>query len=356
MTQIGAEGAGVCVVFGTRPEAVKLAPVVEELRAAGLDAAALATGQHKDLLAGMPPIPNAASLGIASDGSLLRFVNATRRRLEGVFRQAKPAAVVVQGDTMSPYAAALAAAAVGIPVAHVEAGVRSGNDASPWPEERLRIAIDELSRWRFAPTAHALRALNAAGMDGTLTGNTCVDAMRRYAPHVQAEPERSPLVVVTLHRRELRAHPRAADILAALLRGMSEVPSVTFAWPVHPGTAAMLANVVVPPNVKLHAPMAYVPFLEMIAGARGVLTDSGGLVEEAATLGVPTAVLRDATDRPEAEATGIARRFPLTALGAYMAARALARAPWLRMPTHVYGDGLASRRIAAALARDLATR
>lgn len=349
-------GNGVVVVAGTRPEFVKLAPVIEELRATSLDVAVIATGQHVELLAGMPPIPGVVSLGIASDGSVLRFVQTARKRLEGMFAHARPAAVVVQGDTMSPYAAALAARAAGIPVAHVEAGVRSGNELSPWPEERLRIAIDEMSKWHFAPTAHALRALTAAGHGGVLTGNTGVDAMRRYAPHVQAEPERSPLVVVTLHRREFRSNDRAVDVLAALLRGMAEVPSVTFAWPVHPGTQAMLAGVVVPANVRLHTPMGYVPFLEMVAGARGVLTDSGGLVEEAATLGVPTAVLRDATDRPEAEAAGIARRFPLTALGAYTAVRALARAPWLRMPTPVFGDGLAAKRIAAQLARDLSER
>lgn len=294
MTQVSVgmagAGSGVCVVFGTRPEVPKLAPVIEELRAVGLDVAALATGQHTDLLAGMPAIAGVQSLGIASDGSVLRFVNAARRRLERAFREARPAAVVVQGDTMSSYAAAHAAVAAGVRVAHVEAGVRSLNETSPWPEERLRVAIDELSTWRFAPTVHALRALNAEGMEGMVTGNTGVDAMRRYAPHVVAEPERSPLVVVTLHRRELRAHPRAAEILAAMVRGMAEVPSVTFAWPVHPGTATLLAGVALPPNVRMHTPMPYVPFLEMVAGARGVLTDSGGLVEEAATLGVPTAV------------------------------------------------------------------
>jgi len=244
---------------------------------------------------------------------------------------------------------------LGIPVAHVEAGVRSGSLAEPWPEEYLRVEIDRMATWRYAPTARAVANLLAERLGGLVTGNTVVDALRQYTD-ATPRPETSALVLVTLHRRELYLRPDAGDVLDALCRAATLYPGVTVAWPVHPATRKLVGKLAPPQNVRLLDPLPHAAFADMLCGARAVLTDSGGVVEEAATLGVPTAVLRNETDRPEAEAVGIAQRFPTTPEGVLHAMRVLVARVIPRQPTAVYGDGYAAERIVHHLATVLRAR
>jgi UDP-N-acetylglucosamine 2-epimerase (non-hydrolysing) len=348
----------VLVVFGTRPELIKLAPVVAALKARGLSVGVVATGQHSDLLdiATLAQIGVVASLGVASDGSVLKFTMRAQRALRLHIAATEPRCVLVQGDTMSAHAGALAAAAAGVPVAHVEAGLRSGDLNDPWPEEGIRVAITKIATWHFAPTTVAALRIDAERRGKAarnskvwVTGNTSVDALRALgvAPCAEATP---PTVLVTLHRRELRAAADVRETLQALATAIAATPSVQALWPVHPAMAPLLSELQLPRNFALCSPTPHGVMVAALSAARGVLTDSGGVVEEAATLGVPTAVLRNVTDRPEAEEAGVARRFPPTPVGVTAAWHALATCAIARTPSDVYGDGHAAEYIARHLA------
>jgi UDP-N-acetylglucosamine 2-epimerase len=341
-------------VFGTRPELVKIAPVVRALKARNVTQCLLATGQHKDLLDPvlLAELGDVESLGLASDGSVVRFLADARDRLRGAFDGRRPALVAVQGDTMSAFAGASIARSLGVPIAHVEAGVRSGNKENPWPEEMIRSEIDAWATWRYAPTAQAAQNLEREGYASIVTGNTSVDNL--MASGVTPRREDGALVLVTLHRRELRQRDDVRTLLQAALDAM-RATAATFVWPVHPGMHDALQGLTVPGNVHLRPPLSYRALLDVLAGARGVLTDSGGLVEEAATLGVPTVILRDANDRPEAVEAGIATQVSVTpnAITSAVEALALGRVAE-RRPCAVYGDGHAGERIAEHLAQILA--
>jgi len=295
-------------VFGTRPEAIKIAPVVAELRALGVEPDLLCTGQHTDLLDGSPArteLAGAENANIASDGSVTRWMMRARPALRAAFQLAEPACVVVQGDTMSALAAAAAASELGVPVAHIEAGVRSHDLGQPWPEEANRVEISKLALHHLAPTETAAANLVYERVGGVIkvTGNTAVSALVRYS---RAEPALVvlPYVVVTLHRRESQPH---ANMLAAKVIACARVhPTLTFVWPLHPsfGKALGLASLELPPNLRITSPVGYSTFVESVAQATAVVTDSGGLVEEACTLGVPALIVRAVNDRPEAVEAG----------------------------------------------------
>ena len=347
----------ICVVVGTRPEVVKLAPVVDELRLRDARLDVLVTGQHTTLLDGMPSLGLTRELRLASRGHVAEYVTRARRALHGDFMRHKPSVVVVQGDTMSAFAAALAAADAGVRVAHVEAGVRSGNEREPWPEESIRREIDALATWRYAPTAHALANLRREGLRGMVTGNTVVDALQHYTD-AYPRPEASPTILVTLHRREFYTRADAGGVLDALVEGARLHLGVTFVWPVHPALRE-LAKVALrdaPPNLVPTDPMPYMALANALADARGVLTDSGGVTEEAATLGVPTVVLRRVTDRPEAVEAGIAVLLAPEPELALLAVRVLAAQSIPRIPSVIYGDGHAARRIVTHLTNALRAR
>ena len=348
----------VLCVFGTRPEAIKVAPVVEALRAHGLAVRVIATGQHTTLLdqdiVGRA-MGEMSTLGIASDGKLLRFLTRARNALRAVLSAATlPRVVLVQGDTMSALVGALVAGDLKLPTAHVEAGVRSGSRSDPWPEELIRMTIDRQATWRYAPTQTALRNLAKEGLDGIVVGNTSVDALRRYTS-ATARPEASPTVLVTLHRRELQRRADVHDVLQALCNAIAE-SHVRAVWPVHPTMHPLVAKLTVPANFLLRPPMAHATMCNALAEARGLVTDSGGLVEEAATLGVPTAIVRFANDRPEAVAAGIAIQAPPTAAGVRFAVQQIAHGAIPRRPQSVYGAGTAAEQIAAHLVSALATQ
>ncbi len=346
----------VLVVFGTRPELLKLAPVVAALRSVGLSVSVVATGQHADLLdaATLMRLGQVTTLGVVSDGSVTRFTHRAKWALLGHIAATAPRCVLVQGDTMSAHAGALAAAEAGVPIAHVEAGLRSGDLTDPWPEEGIRVAITRRATWHFAPTnvaamnlSNELRGRAARNVAIYVTGNTSVDAL--YATGVKPRAEASPTVLITLHRRELRLR---ADVGATLqmLADAVGVSVVRAIWPVHPAMVERVRELKAPPNLAFCDPLPHLALVRALSEARGVLTDSGGVVEEAATLGVPTAVLRNVTDRPEAEEAGIARRFPPTPVGVAAAWNMLCVGELARVPNDAFGDGCAAQYIARHLA------
>ncbi|HPS80139.1 MAG TPA: UDP-N-acetylglucosamine 2-epimerase (non-hydrolyzing) [Thermoanaerobaculaceae bacterium] len=304
------------VVVGTRPEAIKLAPVVEALLSEGrIRPVLVATSQHREMLRqALRPfdlLPD-VDLDIMSAGQTpTRVATEVLRRFEPLLADRRPAWVVVQGDTTTTFAAAVAAFYAEIPVAHVEAGLRTGRLDSPFPEEFNRRAASVATALHLAPTPGAAANLRAEGIKDdaiVVVGNTAVDAVlriRRGRPaRVQAEP---PLVLVTLHRRESFGEPIARVLDALRQLAMENAGRLRLVYPVHPNpnvdqpARQALAGV---PGVELLPPLDYPDFLDLFAEARFVLSDSGGVQEEGPTLGVPVLILRDTTERPEVLESG----------------------------------------------------
>lgn len=323
----------VAVIAGTRPEAVKLCPVLLALRDhAELSGRLCVTAQHREMLdqalAAFGVTPD-TDLDLMRPGqSLCGFMARALEALDAQFSAAPPDLVLVQGDTATTLAGAMAAFYHRIPVGHVEAGLRTGNLDAPWPEEANRLMVSRIAALHFAPTGESRDNLLREGVAPDrvfVTGNTGIDALfmmvdrvRRTAPEVPGLPPQSdaawwvrPLVLVTLHRRESfgERFERFCGALAGLAR---EFPGVNFVYPVHlnPNVRGPVNRVLSGPgleNVRLIEPQDYPVFVSLMDRARLILTDSGGVQEEAATLGKPTLVLRETTERPEAVAAGALR-------------------------------------------------
>jgi UDP-N-acetylglucosamine 2-epimerase (non-hydrolysing) len=356
----------VLVVVGTRPEAIKLAPVVEALRRQGrLEPVLVATSQHADLLAqALAPFglePEVDLRVMTSNQTPTGVAAAVLQRLEPVLAAVRPAWTVVQGDTTTVAAAAMASFYAGVAVAHVEAGLRSGRMDAPFPEEYNRRVTAVAASLHFAPTPRAAANLRAEGVaaERILTvGNTVVDAVGRIlAARPAPAPSGPPLVVMTLHRRESFGAP-LERVLRAVRRLAEERPGrLRLVYPVHPnpnvsGPAREILGGV--PGVELCAPTGYPEFLALLARARFALTDSGGVQEEAPTVGVPVLVLRELTERPEVVESGWGRVVGTDPEEILLQARRLldddaARVAMTAGP-NPFGDGHAGERIAAALA------
>ena len=347
-------------IAGTRPEINKIVPVMVALQAQGLHPLLLLTGQHTSLLDGTPlhAITHVTPLDLPSDGNIPRWLQQAEavldRSLQVIRDACEEVVVVVQGDTMSALAGAEAAERAGIPIAHIEAGVRSHDLMEPWPEEGFRVRITQLAQWHYAPTRQAFAHLVLEGIPATkilVTGNTGISALHTSGVTPIREPH--PQIVVTLHRRELtRDRERLQAVMVALLDAFGRHPEVQVIWPLHPSIAKIpLPEMPLPvrAHVQWVAPMAAVPFLRLVAGSMGVLTDSGGLVEEAAHLGVPTAILRAQNDRPEAVTAGIARCFDPSPEGATAAVQCLMDQTIPRRPHTCYGFPDAAQHIAQHL-------
>ncbi len=309
-------------IVGTRPEVIKMAPVIQALRAHGLDAPILVTAQHRELLDQML---QAFDLQADWDLDLMRpnqdLATLTGLLVPGISRilkETRPAVVLAQGDTSTVFCAALAAYYEGIPFGHVEAGLRSGDLRSPFPEEGNRRLAGVLARWHFAPTATAREALLREGIPPSqihVVGNTVIDALLQMAsrpalpwPNIPPLEAHERLVLVTLHRRENFGQP-LQTILESLRAFALGHPEARLLYPVHPnpnvkGPAETVLGGL--PNVHLVAPLDYPTLVNALKQAFLVLTDSGGLQEEAPALGKPVLVFRDVTERPEAvEAGGV---------------------------------------------------
>lgn len=343
----------IVLIYGTRPEAIKLGPVAAELKAAGVPFLPICTNQHTDLLKGTPAETDLAdgdSLGLASSGDVLRWTFGAERELTHRLQKLAPEVVVVQGDTMSALAGARAAHSLGTILCHVEAGVRSGCLEEPWPEEGIRREITELADWHYAATEHAAENLRQEGIPEErlqVTGNPGVSALARYSDATPMAEPCTPTILVTLHRRELVKGPHFAEVLQSLGDTADEFPALRFVWPKHPAIDKEITGI---PNFRTIAPLPYRTCVNGLALSVGVLTDSGGLQEDAAHLGIPCAVLRNYSDRPESIAAGVAKLFPPTAQGVRGAVRALATESIPRKPAPVFGDALSAFRIAEHLA------
>ncbi|HVI99022.1 MAG TPA: UDP-N-acetylglucosamine 2-epimerase (non-hydrolyzing) [Sphingomonas sp.] len=368
----------VMIVFGTRPEAIKLFPVVHALAAMpGIRVRACVTAQHRGLLdqvlaiAGLTPD---VDLDLMEPGQSLDRL--TARLLTGIgetLDAEKPDRVLVQGDTATAMAGALAAYYRRIPVGHVEAGLRSGDIYAPWPEEVNRRIVAPIADQHFAPTATAAEALRRENVDPAcihVTGNTVIDALHATAARVEADPTLAAaldpvaarfagkrLILVTTHRRENFGD--GMESIARAIARIAERPDVAILFPMHPNpnvVAVMDAILDDRTNVARIEPLDYPNFIRALGLAHIVLTDSGGVQEEAPALGKPVLVMRDTTERPEGVAAGTAKLIGsntdrivseiFTLLDDNHAWTAMARAH------NPFGDGHAAQRIAEIVAND----
>lgn len=351
-------------VVGTRPEAIKMAPVLRALAARGLAQKVLLTGQHQNLATHFGFLPAAARvvLGVDPRGcSLDGLAAAIRIAVHAELARDRPALVLVQGDTISALAGALAAHGCGVPVGHVESGLRSFDLRQPFPEEAIRRRIDALATLLFAPTPQAAANLEAdRAVSGTVlvTGNSGIDAL--LAARGAAAPERPVAddieprrtILVTCHRRENQGAPMDA-VAAALIRLVAALP-VRVVLPLHPNRhvrAAIEARLAGQPHILLVAPAPHPVMVALIDRAWLILTDSGGLQEEGPALGTPVLVLRDVTERPEAGANVALVGTDPNAIVAAVRDLLSDPARYARMatPAFPFGDGKAGPRIADAI-------
>ena len=376
MTPERSQGQGarkrILAVVGTRPEAIKMAPVIRALQAAPwAEVRVLATAQHRQMLDQVLDafgiVPD-IDLDIMAPGQTLpELTSRLLARLDEVFAREQPDAVLIQGDTTTVMAAAMAAFYRRIAVGHVEAGLRTGDLHNPFPEEMNRIVAGRLSRWHFAPTAGSRDNLLREGFDPAsihVTGNTVIDALlevvQRDTPLPVEVPEGRRMVLVTAHRRENFGAPFREVCLA--IRDLADrYADVHFVYPVHPNP-----NVSVPAReildghdrITLCPPMDYLPFVAAMKRAHLVLTDSGGVQEEAPALGKPVLVMRRETERPEAVEAGVVRLVgPVREAIIAEVSRLLDDTDaYADMAKGVspYGDGHAAARIVDILGRDLA--
>lgn len=359
----------VMTVFGTRPEAIKMAPVVLELaKHPGLITPVVAvTAQHREMLdqvLSLFAITPDYDLDIMSQGQTLFDVTCRAMRgLNSVIAKERPDLVLVHGDTTTTFAGSLAAFYNQTAVGHVEAGLRTGNKYSPFPEEMNRKLTGALTDLHFAPTATARGNLLAEGVADEaifVTGNTVIDALHATvsAGFRFSEPElaavkdgKKRVILVTTHRRENLGEP-LRHVYQALRDIVDEFADVELVFPVHrnPKVRELVARELGGlERVNLIDPLDYGPFANLIACASIVLTDSGGIQEEAPSLGKPVLVLRDTTERPEAVAAGTVKLVGTDRARVYGETRRLLvdDAEYRRMATacNPYGDGLAARRI-----------
>lgn len=358
-------------VFGTRPEAIKMAPLLAALgNEPSLTSLVCVTGQHREMLDQVLDlfgiVPDFDLDLMQPDQDLEALTSRVIAAIDSVLDEAMPDRMLVHGDTTTALAAASAASTRGIPVAHVEAGLRTYN-AQPWPEESNRRAIDMLSDFLFAPTLGAKANLEREGLAGRIfvTGNTGIDALEQMSLRLAGDDSLRreldaalpltesgrKLLLVTSHRRE--SFGNGIDNICAALGELSKRPDIEIVYPVHrnpnvrgPVERALGGR----SNLHLLAPLDYLSFVRLMQRSRVILTDSGGIQEEAPSLGKPVLVMRDVTERPEAITAGTAR---LVGTEPSRIAREVAtlfdgHAGFSRSP-NPYGDGRASGRILDAL-------
>jgi UDP-N-acetylglucosamine 2-epimerase (non-hydrolysing) len=312
----------VCIALGTRPEAIKLAPVIQQFQqSSAFKTKVILTGQHREMV---EQVMQLFDLRADQDLEIMQhqqtLTDITCRSLQGletVFQQLQPQLVIVQGDTTTAFAASLAAFYQKIPVGHVEAGLRTDNLFNPYPEEANRRLISQLAQLNFAPTALAVEHLQQSGVVGAIyqTGNTVIDALLSVAkrqPECQIpglDWEKYRTLLVTVHRRENWGEP-LTDIAQGFRQILDQFPDTALLLPLHrnptvrePLQAALGKH----PRVFLTEPLDYAELVGAIQRCYLLLTDSGGLQEEAPSLGKPVLVLRETTERPEAVAAGTAK-------------------------------------------------
>ena len=361
----------VLVVIGTRPEAIKMAPVVLALRVLPwVDLRVLATAQHRQMLdqvLGAFDIAPDLDLDVMqADQMLAGLTSRLLERIDAVLDSEQPDVVLAQGDTTTVFTTALACFYRRVSFGHVEAGLRTWDLANPFPEEFNRVAVGRLARWHFAPTQSAKENLLAEGVAPAtvhITGNTVIDALHHISDSIAmpmvASRERR-VLLVTAHRRENFGQP-LRNICTALLEIVESRPDVHLVYPVHPNpTVSVPAHEILAghPRICLCEPMEYMAFVGAMKSACLILTDSGGIQEEAPALGKPVLVLRNETERPEAIEAGVAKLVGTdTRTIVDETLRLLdCKDTYQQMAQGIspYGDGSAASRIIQILTRDLA--
>ncbi len=367
----------VLIVFGTRPEAIKMAPVVKAFsKCAEFDCKVCVTAQHREMLDQVLSVFDIVpdyDLNIMKKGQdLFDITGSVLADLKEVYLDFNPDLVLVHGDTTTSFVAALAAFYLRIKVAHVEAGLRTWDMENPFPEEANRVLTGRLATWHFAPTQWAADNLKREGVSEdkiVVTGNTVIDALylvrdklidnkglrnevirsitkSGYTFHASKK-----LVLITCHRRE-----NAGDGFKNIAEGIKECstlfPEVDFVFPVHPSPKvrevfyAALANL---PNVYLIEPLEYLPFVFLLTQCTLILTDSGGIQEEAPSLGKPVLVMRKVSERPEAIDAGVVKLVGTDKLLIFKEVKELLTTENSSKPFSLYGDGKAAEKIVTTL-------
>ena len=378
------EAKRVLVVFGTRPEAIKMAPVIEALERDPLfDVRVCVTAQHREMLDQVLELfgirPHYDLDIMRPDQTLFDVTRQVLSGMEGILREASPDLVLVHGDTTTTFATAMAAFYLGIDVGHVEAGLRTWNIRSPWPEEANRQLTARLSRFHFAPTEQSRENLLREQVPSGaihVTGNTVIDALLRVREKIRTVPEleaeiragirgvpdpaifEAPFILVTGHRRE-----NFGEGFRNICRALGEIarkhPEVPIIYPVHlnPNVRRPVSEILgAVESVHLIEPLDYLSFVYLMDRSRLLLTDSGGIQEEAPSLGKPVLLMRETTERPEGVEAGtvtlvgtdpdriVRETLRLLEDDEYYRRRSEAKNP--------YGDGRAAQRIAEILKKE----
>jgi len=362
----------IILVFGTRPEAIKMCPLVLELRQRErFKTIVCVTGQHREMLDSVlhafGVVPD-HDLSIMDSGqTLFDITQKVMLGMRGVLETEKPDVILVHGDTTTTFAAAVAGFYLGIPVGHVEAGLRTYNVRSPFPEEFNRQAVDIFTDFNFAPTETSRENLLREGKRHEtvfVTGNTGIDALKTTVRDDFKHPELewaadSRLVMLTAHRRENLGEPMSR-IFRAIRRVVDEFPDIKVIYPVHRNP--IVVNTAENEfgdhrRIRLIPPLDVLPFHNFLARSYIILTDSGGIQEEAPSLGKPVLVLRDTTERPEGVAAGTLKLVGTGEDDVYDGFRQLitddALYEAMSKASNPYGDGFASKRIADILEEHL---
>jgi UDP-N-acetylglucosamine 2-epimerase (non-hydrolysing) len=366
----------IMLVFGTRPEAIKMAPVIKALEAKGcFDLAVCVTGQHREMLDQVLTLfkikPDYDLNLMSANQSLSELTQRILLGMNDVLTRWKPDLLLVHGDTSTTMGASLSAYYHQIPVGHVEAGLRTGNIYSPWPEEINRKIVGAIAAFHFAPTHSAKDNLlkeRIADNSIFITGNTVIDSLLTVKSLILGDPslesklkERFPflesekkVILVTGHRRENFGD--GFEKICDALRTIASDPQVLIVYPVHLNPNVqdpvnrLLNNSI---NIKLISPLEYVPFVYLMMRSTLILTDSGGVQEEAPSLGKPVLVMRDTTERPEAITAGVAKLVGTSVEALVREVRTLLRdtSHYNRMAEagNPYGDGKAAERIASII-------
>lgn len=360
----------IMLVFGTRPEAIKMCPLVNELKTRReVETVVCVTGQHRQMLDQVLEtfgvIPD-YDLSIMKERQTLFDVTCNiLERIKAVLEEVKPDVVLVHGDTSTTFVTALACFYLQIPVGHVEAGLRTYNIYSPYPEEFNRQAVSIISKYNFAPTEKSRQnLLNEGRTKDTIyvTGNTAIDALKTTVREDYAHPELewakdSRLIMITAHRRENLGKPME-HMFHAIRRVMDEHPDVKAIYPIHMNPVVrQTANAILGNDDRIHIidPLDVLDFHNFLARSYLILTDSGGIQEEAPSLGKPVLVMRDTTERPEGIAAGTLKLVGTEEETIYREFSRLlsdkAEYESMSMASNPYGDGFASQRIADILVK-----
>ena len=362
----------VFVVFGTRPEAIKMCPLINELRIRNhFKTVVCVTGQHRQMLdqvlTTFKVVPD-YDLSIMKDKQTLFDITISiLNKIKEVLGKEKPDIVLVHGDTSTTFVTALACFYLQIPVGHVEAGLRTYNIFSPYPEEFNRQSVSIISQFNFAPTEMARQNLLREGKKDKniyITGNTAIDALKttiidNYSHPMLEWAKDSKLIMVTAHRRENLGKPMI-HMFNAIKRIMDEFHNVKAIYPIHMNPIVReTANKILTGNdrIKIIDPLEVVDFHNFLNASYLILTDSGGIQEEAPSLGKPVLVMRDTTERPEGIAAGTLKLVGTNEETIYNAFKELlcSKEEYEKMSkaSNPYGDGLASKRIADILEKSL---